>query len=313
MINTLKLLLKKGLKQLIQFYRKYKVRNTLAQLAKHQHPQLSALGIALLESLSGELSAQEQDAISLIENRRSFLLGADKEIEIIDYGVGSSSSNRTREEMERGVRAVVKVGKITEASKHKFWAIVLFKIIRKLKPLSCVELGSCVGISASYQAQALNINGKGTLVTLEGSHQIANVAKETFKSLGINNVSVIEGPFQKTLASVLETSKPIDFFFNDGHHDHDAVIHYFNQVVPYLSNTAVIVFDDISWSPGMRKAWEKIEADGRVFATINLFTIGIVIISDSLSTKERFNIPIYHKAQQKRANAQRPKHILHPS
>lgn len=244
------------------------------------------------ESLAHNLSLQEKRAISSIEERRSFLLNSDKEIVVVDYGAGSSNSNRTREEMEKGVQSTALTSKITTASKPKFWATTLFKIIRKLEPLSCVELGTCVGITASYQAAALKINGKGAIVTLEGSNEIANLAKETFANLEINNASVVTGPFHETLSGVFETSKPIDFVFNDGHHDHDAVIRYFNQVMPYLSDSAVIVFDDISWSPGMRKAWTEIENDERVSASIDLHTIGIALIDKAMNTKERFEIPL---------------------
>lgn len=287
-----KLFLKKMLNLPHKFLRRHKVRDGLSRLASHQHPQLKALGGAIQEAWCNELSAQEQEMISRIEKRRSFLLGLDKEIVVIDYGAGSSRSNRTKEEMERGVRSMEKLAQITMASTPAFWSTVLFKIIRKLKPLSCVELGSCVGISAAYQASALNINGKGKIVTLEGAPEIASIAKETFESLGINNASVVVGPFHKTLAGVLEASKPIDFFFNDGHHDHLAVKRYFNQAMPFLSDNAVIVFDDISWSPGMRKAWAGIEADERISATIDLRTIGIALVTKSLSTKERFDIPL---------------------
>ncbi|MEW5251668.1 O-methyltransferase, partial [Microbulbifer sp. 2201CG32-9] len=184
------------------------------------------------------------------------------------------------------------VSEITAASKPKFWATILFKMIRKLEPLACVELGSCVGISASYQASALKINGKGNIITLEGSDEIANIAKDTFETFGIKNASVVTGPFHETLSGVFETSKPIDFFFNDGHHDHDAVIRYFNQVIPYLSDAAVIIFDDISWSSGMRKAWMEIENNERVSASIDLNTMGIALIDKTMNTKERFKLPL---------------------
>jgi predicted O-methyltransferase YrrM len=259
MINTLKRILKKGLSLPLQFLRRHKAKNALTQLESHQDPKLKAIAIALRESLAHGLSVLEQEAISLIEKRRSFLLKSVKEIAVVDYGAGSPSSNRTKEEMERGVQSKALVANITSASKSQFWATILFKMIRKLEPLSCVELGSCVGISASYQASALNINGKGNIVTLEGSPEIAKIAEETLESLGIKNTSVVTGSFQHTLRGVLEASKPIDFFFNDGHHDHDAVIRYFNEAMPYLSDGAVIVFDDISWSTGMRKAWTEIE------------------------------------------------------
>lgn len=292
MISALKRILKKGLKLPLQLLRRYNAKSALARLASHKNLKLKAIGVAMQESLAHNLSLQEKRAISSIEERRSFLLNSDKEIVVVDYGAGSSNSNRTREEMEKGVQSTALTSKITTASKPKFWATTLFKIIRKLEPLSCVELGTCVGITASYQAAALKINGKGAIVTLEGSNEIANLAKETFANLEINNASVVTGPFHETLSGVFETSKPIDFVFNDGHHDHDAVIRYFNQVMPYLSDSAVIVFDDISWSPGMRKAWTEIENDERVSASIDLHTIGIALIDKAMNTKERFEIPL---------------------
>jgi predicted O-methyltransferase YrrM len=292
MISVLKLILKVGLNLPLHFLRRYKAKSALIRLASHENQKLKVIGVAIQESLAHNLSLQEQKAISLIEKRRSSLLKSDKEIVVVDYGAGTPNSNRTKEEMQKGVQSKKLVSKITTASKPKFWATMLFKIIRKLEPLSCVELGSCVGISASYQALALKINGKGAIVTLEGSDEISNLAKETFADLGIQNASVVTGPFHKTLSGVFETSKPIDFFFNDGHHDHDAVIQYFNQAVPYLSDAAVIIFDDISWSQGMRKAWTEIENDERISASIDLHTIGIAIIDEAMNTKERFKIPL---------------------
>jgi predicted O-methyltransferase YrrM len=291
-INAVKQSVKRGLKLPIKVLRRYQARRTLAQLISHRDPTLQAIGFALQESLTNDLSVEEQESVSSIEKRRSLLLGSDKEIAFVDYGAGSRNSNRTKEVMEEGVQSTRIVADITKASKPAFWATVLFKIIRKLEPQSCVELGSCVGISASYQASALVFNGKGTIVTLEGSPDIAEVAAETFKVLGFENASVVTGPFHETLDGVLEACKPIDFFFNDGHHDHDALMQYFDQAMPYLSDCAVIVFDDITWSTGMRKAWAEIESDKRVSASIDVHDIGIAVLKKNMATKVKFRIPL---------------------
>jgi predicted O-methyltransferase YrrM len=285
-------ILKKFLRLPLQRFRRYRARSALTQLTSHESPKLRSIGDALLESLHHTLSAEEQEMITLIEQRRSFLLSSNKEIAVIDYGAGSSGSNRTEEEMEKGVQSTARVADICKASKPAFWATFLFKLLRKLEPSSCVELGSCVGISASYQASALRFNEKGSMLTLEGSPEIAKIAKETLESLNLRNASVVSGPFHETLKGVLESSKPIDFFFNDGHHDHDAVLAYFNEALPNLSNEAVIVFDDISWSPGMRKAWIEIEADERVTASIDLQTMGIALVGNNLAANEKFRIPL---------------------
>jgi predicted O-methyltransferase YrrM len=288
----IKRILKQFVKLPLQVIRRHTAKNSLLQLTTHEDPKIKAIGHALLEALVKDLSAEELDAIHLIEQRHSFLLKSTRDIYVIDYGAGSPVSKRTEEEMKRGIQSAERVADIAEASLPKFRAVILFKILRKLKPVSCVELGAGAGISAAYLASALNINGKGTVVTLEGSPEIANIAKETLESLGIVNATVITGPFHKTLNDVLTASNPVDFVLNDGHHDHNAVIHYFNQVVPFLSDDAVIVLDDISWSAGMKKAWSRIEEDERVSASINLHSLGIAIVKKSLTTKVKYKIPL---------------------
>jgi hypothetical protein len=168
----IKKILNKFLRLPIQMFRRYKARITLTQLTSHQHPKLKAIGDALRESLTQNISGEEQKWIDLIEQRRSFLLNSDQEIAVIDYGAGNSDSHRTKEDMKKGVESTALVANISKASKPKFWGTFLFKMIRKLEPSSCVELGSCVGISASYLTAALTINGKGELFSLEGSPEI---------------------------------------------------------------------------------------------------------------------------------------------
>jgi predicted O-methyltransferase YrrM len=285
-------MLKVALRLPLRLLRRYKARLALTQLTSHEYPKLKAVGDALYESLTHTLSAVEQEMIAQIEQRRSFLFSSNKMIAVIDYGAGHPSSNRTKEEMGKGEQSTARVADLCKASKPIFWATCLFKLIRKLEPSSCVELGSCVGISASYQAAALHINGKGHLHTLEGSPELATIAKDTLKHLHLQNASVVTGPFHETLTGVLESSKPIDFFFNDGHHDHDAVLQYFNEALPHLSSEAVFILDDISWSPGMRKAWTEIEEDERVTASIDLHTIGIALVGNNVATKAKFKIPL---------------------
>jgi predicted O-methyltransferase YrrM len=235
---------------------------------------------------------EERESISRIEKYRSTLLGSEEEIAVIDYGAGDPDSNRSREEMDRGVESTALVADVCKASKPAFWAELLFRLVRELEPASCVELGTSLGISAAYQGTALRLNGKGSLITLEGSPETARIAVETFRYLDLANVSVEVGPFHQTLSGVLESAAPVDYFFNDGHHDRDAVIEYFDATKPHLSEDAVVVFDDISWSPGMRKAWTEIEDDPRVSTSFDLREIGIALIGDGTSGKEQYRIPL---------------------
>lgn len=263
---------------LISEIQKFKARRKVNSLLSSPNLTMRAIGEALNEALEGAFSACEQQWIDSIEEYRSRLLKSRRELLVIDYGAGSANAKRSKEEMKKGVSLTTTVADVCSASKNLFWASVLFKLVRKLKPLSCVELGSCVGISASYLAAALKINGHGQLKSLEGSPAISEIAIATLNELALDNCAIITGPFHETLSRVLVAAQPIDFLFNDGHHDYDAVIRYFTASLPYLADEAIIVFDDISWSPGMRKAWAEIVDNDLVSAAIDLQTIGIVLV-----------------------------------
>jgi len=60
----------------------------------------------------------------------------------------------------------------------------------------------------------------------------------------------------------------------------------------HQAGEAVIIFDDISWSSGMQKAWTEIENDDRVAVTIDLRIMGIAVISNTESVKGSFSIPL---------------------
>jgi predicted O-methyltransferase YrrM len=273
-------------------FRRQKAKRLLTPLLRHESTECQRLAHAILDTLNFANSDEERRWISLIEQRRSALLRSESKIPVIDYGAGKAESPRTKEEMDRGVNLSARVCDIARASKPQFLATLLFNVIRKMKPSSCVELGSCVGISAAYQAAALRINGSGRLVTLEGSPAIADLAQDTFDLLGLENVREVRGPFQEKMAGVLTESQPIDYFFNDGHHDRDAVLRYFDHATPFLSSNAIVIFDDISWSPGMREAWNSIEADKRVAVSVDLTSMGIALIGPNFRAKERYTIPL---------------------
>jgi len=280
------------LKLPLQKFRRYRAKSLLTSLRSNDDSKLKAVGDALYELLSNRIEDEERRALESIETRRLYLMNSSRQISVIDYGAGGSNSSRTKEEMERGVELIISIPRVCKASKSEFWGQFLYKLVRKIKPETCLELGTCVGISASYIGKALNVNETGQLRTLEGSPEIAAIAQETLGCLGIDNTTVITGPFHENLRNEVERGQSIDFFFNDGHHDHDAVIQYFNEVFPNLSKDAAVVMDDISWSKGMRLAWLEIIADKRVRASVDLGSIGIVFLGDGSCGKENFRIPL---------------------
>lgn len=274
-------MLKPLLKPLISEIQKFKVRNKVNALLFSQNPKIRAIGEALHESLAGAFSTDELQWINAIETQRSQLLNSHTELSLVDYGAGAAHAKRSKEEMIQGVHSTTTVSRVCDSSKNPFWSSFLFKLIRKTKPSSCVELGSCVGISASYLAAAIKLNGTGQLQSLEGSAEVAAIARKTLSTLALKNAKIVIGPFHETFNDVLKSNQKIDFLFNDGHHDYEAVINYFQQSLPYLVDEAIVVIDDISWSQGMRKAWEEIADHEQVSSAIDLKTLGIVIVGNS--------------------------------
>ncbi len=286
--------LKAFVKRPIKWLFHYKAKSSIKTLLSHESLELKAIGEAVIESLNDFIDDEDRSLINSIESRRSVLLNSHEEIPVIDFGAGHMDSQLTAEQMMAGIEYHQSIAEISEnRSKPAFWAKIMFKIVRKLQPLSCVELGTCVGISAAYQASALKLNGKGHLKTIEGSPEISRIAQETVDHLDLQNTEIITGAFHDKLKDTLESAKPIDFFFNDGHHDRDALLKYFEETVPYLARKAVIIFDDISWSKGMKEAWSKIKSDHRVAATVDLKNIGIALIDNNATKKEEFNIPLF--------------------
>ena len=280
---------------LVNSLRQRSAKKSIVDLTSHRSLKLQAIGQALSESLPPRPQHNTEDSVlSEIEKRRKSLLDSERVIKKIDFGAGSPSSTRSKSEMASGVEISNTVAEVCGGSKSEFWAHFLFRMIRKTNPVSCVELGSCVGISAAYQAYALKLNQQGKLLSLEGSPQVADIASETLSTIDLEEYASIQtGPFNETLLPSLQSMKPVDYLFNDGHHDHDAVLGYFDDALLYLADEAIVVIDDISWSDGMKAAWSEIESHERVSLTVNLRQVGIAVIgSASSSKKEHFNIPL---------------------
>ena len=116
------------------------------------------------------------------------------------------------------------------------------------------------------------------------------LAEGYFSNLGLDNVEVVVGLFQDTLKSVLEAHQPIEYAFVDGHHQEEATIAYFREVLPFLSERAVVIFDDISWSEGMKRAWSAIKAYESVKICVDLAYVGICIIDSSITQRLSFKV-----------------------
>lgn len=246
------------------------VMREVRNLQQSQNAQARTIAQCVTDTFNTVLSDEELSLVESIERRRTSLILSNERIVMMDYGAESKNG------AEQKTRIVGDVA--VESSKPFRWALLLFKLIRAFKPKTCIELGTCLGVSGLYQAAALNLNGGGTLITLEGAKSYARIARKNFDKAGFGNTEIVVGRFQDTLEKTAQRIQPIDFAFIDGHHDGEATLRYFEMLYPFLSSRALILFDDIHWSSGMKRAWKKIDSDSRVALRADFRQIGIALI-----------------------------------
>ena len=272
------------------FYQKFKNKSNLRLMRKVNDPSLEIVRNAIISIIENRLNDNELIWIEKIENLRNSLNASTTEIEFIDYGAGSPDVKLTSDEMYEGRSSTEVISNLYHGSIPSKWGLLLLKIIENFKPAVCLELGTCLGISSSYQASALEMNKKGNLTTIEGDPTLASIAKENFEKLGLKRVFSEIGRFQDVLERILSNLKQVNFAFIDGHHDEHATLNYFRTIFPYLSENAILIFDDIEWSKGMKRAWNALKNDQQIKFTINLFKIGICVISSTKIKKRTFKI-----------------------
>ena len=201
------------------------------------------------------------DIVEVVENRRNDLVLRDEMVEVIDYGAGNPQDNRTKEEMILGKKLKISLSNLANTGIRGERMMNVYKIISEINPKTILELGTCCGFSSSYMS-FFAPNSK--IYTIEGSPNIAEIAKENHRFFGLSNVSVFVGRFDIVLPKLLEEISPIDFAFIDGHHDREATLSYFKQILPFMAKGGVMLFDDIAWSEGMKEAWREI-VDSKVY------------------------------------------------
>jgi predicted O-methyltransferase YrrM len=214
--------------------------------------------------------------VSKVKELRDLLCKDENSIKITDLGAGSNI-NRLK---TRKIKDIAK-----NSAKSEKYGRLLFNLCNYFKPKNTLELGTSLGISASYLA----LSKSEKVYTLEGCPNTAKKAKENLKSLQIHNADIIVGDFKETLTPTLKKLKSLDFGFLDGNHQEKPTIEYFEECLNYCHENSVLIFDDIHWSQGMEKAWEHIKNHEKVYVSIDLFFIGIVFFNPT-QRKEHFII-----------------------
>lgn len=161
------------------------------------------------------------------------------------------------------------------ASQPPSGARLLHHLLAAWQPTRALELGTCVGVSAAYQAAA--IRGSGTITTLEAYPALARQAEQLWQRAGIGNARVVVGRFAETLAPTLAESR-WDYVFIDGNHQGPATERYVEQAARATAPGALVALDDIDYSEGMRAAWQSVRRRQDVAASAVVGKIGLLAL-----------------------------------
>ncbi|MDX1939820.1 MAG: class I SAM-dependent methyltransferase [Saprospiraceae bacterium] len=215
-------------------------------------------------------------AFAGIESLREKLLQNKAILHIEDHGAGSKVNNS----ITRTVADIAKYAAISSNTGKQ-----LFRLVNFCKPKTILELGTSLGISTLYLANAA-LNAK--IITIEGCHDVVEQAKHHFDIMKASHIEIKEGVFEELLYPALTNLKTLDFLFLDGDHRAGASLQYFEQCLPYAHENSVFVIADIHWSDEMEQAWKQMQQHPRITLSVDLFHFGLLFFRKERQEKEHF-------------------------
>jgi predicted O-methyltransferase YrrM len=204
----------------------------------------------------------EYSEYSKIKSYRDSLLVNSQIIEITDFGSGSRVFDSNK-------RVIKDIAKTSGTSLKR--AKLLYRLISYFETKNILELGTSLGIATYAIALAKQ---DANLISIEGCPEISKFTRNKLDVFQIKNVELKTASFSEVIPALDKTQWDLVFF--DGHHDKEATLNYFKQLLPTIQNDSVFIFDDIHWSKGMTEAWELIKKHPEVTITIDTFFWGFV-------------------------------------
>lgn len=215
-----------------------------------------------------------------LEKVRGLLLQDKTIIHAGNFGAGS----KTFRGPERRVKDIASHGISGRRKSER-----LYRLANFIGATTCIELGTSLGVNTLYLARQ---NPSGKVVTIEGSSDLYDIAQKLARLRGITNIEFINGTFEASLPSVIDSASGITLVYIDGDHSLEGTLKYFELLRPLACGKNVFVFDDLYWSREMTRAWNRIAADPAVTLAIDTYFEGYVFFSREIMEKVSYRIAL---------------------
>lgn len=233
---------------------------------------------AFLKTLKGKNTIHEDQLFKKLNQFRSDLFTDNRKISFEEIG---STAEMTVAEV------------VSRAASPEIWTRFFYHLTKSNNINNVLEIGTNLGVSGQYFLKALEGKQNTKFVTLEGVKGLCDIAQQSFKYIcAERKFELVHGLYDETLINISNKNIHFDLLFFDGNHRYDATLKYFELLKNNIAVRALVIFDDIHWSLGMRKAWQEIIAQKGVVFSINFFKLGMIVFDSKQShpTKDHFQL-----------------------
>jgi len=162
-------------------------------------------------------------------------------------------------EAERLSKAMLKITTEVESELgtmcSKLRGPIVYTCVRAIKPSIAVETGVASGSSSYYILQAMELNRKGNLYSIDLPNMNPGALIPSEKSVGWmiprelkHRWHLTLGRSQEKLTELLQKLKTIDMFLHDSEHTYETMMFEYETAWLHLREGSVLLSDDIHWN-----------------------------------------------------------------
>lgn len=157
-------------------------------------------------------------------------------------------------------------------------AVLLYHIMRWLKPSVVVETGVANGVTSTFVLSAMEANNKGKLYSIDwpGDEDLSFLPEGKATGWMVpdrlrKRWSLEIGRSEEKLVPILERLREIDIFLHDSDHGYETMMYEYKAAWPYLAKNGFLLSDDVK----MNTAFNEFTKDMNTFTMIYKGRFGI--------------------------------------